>query len=164
MGLSQLKGRIGRFISVLAVMGLVLFAAKNIYDIFYSHWYTRHISNLERYTTFEYIAEYIQENIPVESSIAMEEIGIAAYGIDSKIWDVHCLIHDTSHFPAGYSAPGPNRIPRLLKHMQPDYILFHSGRLAQSSYYSQDYSPIKVFPVNSFALKPAFYYVLMKSK
>ncbi len=164
VGLSRLKGKIGRFIAVMTVIGLALFGGRNIYNIFYSHWYTQHMSNLERYITFENIAEYIQDNIPVENSIAMEEIGIVAYGIDNKIWDVYCLIHNTSHFPAGYSTPGHQRIPSLLKYMQPDYILFHSGRLAQSIDYSQDYLPIKFFPVNSFALKPAFFYVLMKSK
>jgi len=162
--LSHLKGRLGRNISVLIVMGLVIFAGSNIFNIFYSHWYTRHMTHLERYTTFEHIAEYMQKNIPQENSIAMEEIGITAYSIDNKICDAHYLIHDISYLPPGFSVLGPNRIPILLNHMQPDYILFHSGRLSQSAYYYQNYSTVKVFPVNIFALKPTFYYVLMKSK
>ena len=151
---------LGFFLGDRLLLALFVFEVVGIHSIFFSQWYLRHTGHVERYETYPQIADYINEHIPQEKTIAMEEIGIVGYFIENKIWDLHKLIHDAREFPNLDYVTEPERYPILLSLMNPDYVVLNSGRWFQSPFYRQSYRLIKLFTVSEFPWDPIFYYLL----
>lgn len=73
------------YLSYFMIILMILFSSKNIFNVFYSQWYAKSMVFLERYETYLEISRFINMHIPVEKSIAMEEIGIIGYYTKNKI-------------------------------------------------------------------------------
>jgi len=148
----------------LILLALLIFEMKSIHDIFFGYWLSQHTGHVERYETYLEIGRYINEQIPPEKTIAMEEIGIVGYMIPNKIWDFHLLIHDGREFPNPFDATKAERYIHFMHMMNPDLAILNSGRWAQTSFYRQNFRIVRLFPVSEFPWDPLFYYLLLEKK
>ncbi len=161
LGLLHLRGSglaALRYITLWCVLGLEVCSLSSY---FYGQWYVDHMNGLKRYETFEEISSFVDEYLPADASIAMEEIGIVGFGCGNWIWDLYSLVHRADYLPFHFPAESPHRIPYLLTIMDPSHLLFHSGRIVDAIWL-ENYDEIAAFQVNDATNRYLFYYSLFR--
>lgn len=149
--------------SLILFTALLIFEGSGVYNIFYSQWYSQPRARLERYETYLTVSDFINEHVPVDKSIAMEEIGIMGYYTPNKVWDFYSLVHKAGMLPFGFPIGSPQRIPYMLTIMDADYVVVSSHRYL-THYAFSDYEIVGVFPVRQYLYDPEFCYMLLKKR